>query len=99
MINNHSSFIYSSFRNNTSLNTNQKTAAVSGFSIALNFFGSNVFHNNFGGGLSVIESQINAHDQLVFHHNFATSGGAMALYGRCLVSSNIFVVVCIPFPL
>ncbi|XP_019857680.1 PREDICTED: uncharacterized protein LOC109585980 [Amphimedon queenslandica] len=73
------------FQNNTALNTNQKTAAVSGFRVDVSFLGTNVFNNNFGGGLSVIESQINVQNELVFHHNFATSGGALALYGRCLL--------------
>ena len=64
---------------------NKLTAAVSVFRVALTFDESNVFYNNFGGGLVLTESRANINGSVQFHHNFAYNGGGIAMYGRCLV--------------
>lgn len=65
---------------------NKLTAAVSVFRVIITFHETNVFHNNFGGGLTLTESRANINGSVAFHHNFAYNGGGIAMYGRCLVS-------------
>lgn len=84
------SYIFSLFQNNTALNVGSTTPSLSGFRLVLNFLNSNTFDNNFGGGMAVTESQVKVHHQLTFNRNFASSGGGIALYGRCLVSTSVY---------
>ena len=65
---------------------------MSVFQVIVNFINTNIFLNNFGGGITLIESQLNVKNNLTFHHNFADNGGGIAMFGRCFVSDNLYGV-------
>ena len=65
--------------------------------MTLNFLNTNVFYNNFGGGITLIESQLNVKNNLIFRHNFANNGGGIAMFGSCLVSDNIYEVTIVGY--
>ena len=78
------------------MNEDNATSAVSVFRVTLDFLNTNVFHNNFGGGITLIESQLNVKNNLTFRQNFANNGGGIAMFGYCLVSDNIYRVTLCP---
>ncbi len=78
-------FFCSRFERNIALDVNRLTAAVSAFRVSLTFDETNIFRNNFGGGLVLTESRANINGSVAFEHNFAYNGGGIAMYGRCLV--------------
>ena len=88
---------YSSFHSNIALNVESPTSAVSVFRMTINFLNTNVFLNNFGGGVTLIESQLNLKNNLTFRHNFADNGGGIAMFGHCLVSNNSYGVTIVGY--
>ena len=74
------------------MNEESTTSAVSVFRVTLNFLNTNVFLNNFGGGITLIESQLNVKNNLTFRQNFADNGGGIAMFGSCLVSNNLYSI-------
>lgn len=57
------------------------------FPITLN--GSNYFVNNTGGGITLLNTQMDAYGTIVMDQNTAAFGGGLAMDDRCLVCTYV----------
>ena len=80
----------SHFENNTSeeLSTNgsSDTSAVASFRFPTIFEGTNIFINNTGGGIMLLNTRMQASGVMLFEGNSAVFGGGIMMDDRCLVS-------------
>ena len=79
-------FSFSLFQNNTSLQSAQDTSAVAAFRFPTTFSGNNTFISNRGGGITLLNTRMQASGTLLFEKNVAVFGGGVAMDDRCLVS-------------
>ena len=85
-LNSISAFLYCSvFENNTSLEDNQDTSAIAAFRFPTIFSGFNNFTGNIGGGITLLNTRMEASGSLWFEGNRAVFGGGIAMDDRCLV--------------
>ena len=75
--------------NNTSLDENEDTSAIAAFRFPTIFSGSNSFVGNIGGGITLLNTRMEASGSLWFEANRAVFGGGIAMDDRCLVSSYV----------
>ena len=75
----------STFRNNTSLEESKDTSAIAAFRFPTIFYGANHFIDNVGGGITLLNTRMQASGTLRFERNTAVFGGGMAMDDRCLV--------------
>ena len=61
------------------------------FPITLN--GSNYFVNNTGGGVTLLNTQMDAYGTIVMDDNTAAFGGGLAMDDRCLVRTYLCTVL------
>ena len=80
-------FSCSTFDNNNSEgDTNSDTSALAAFRFPVTFRGINNFTNNYGGGITLLNTRMDAFDEMNFINNTAVFGGGIAMDDRCLVS-------------
>ena len=84
-------FFRSSFENNTSLEDNEDTSAVAAFRFPTIFLGHNYFIRNRGGGITLLNTRMQANGTVVFDSNVAVFGGGIAMDDRCLVSHCLYL--------
>ena len=77
--------IYSIFDNNYSDEANGDTSALAAFRFPVTFRGVNNFTNNVGGGITLLNTRMDAHNAMNFINNTAVFGGGIAMDDRCLV--------------
>ena len=80
------------FRNNTSLQSSQDTSAVAAFRFPTTFTGTNSFISNIGGGITLLNTRMQASGNMMFDSNRAVFGGGIAMDDRCLV--RMYVIHC-----
>lgn len=82
--------MYSLFENNTSVERSTgrtaDTSALAAFRFPTRFNGTNKFINNYGGGIMLLNTRLQALDNLLFMNNQAVFGGGIMMDDRCLVS-------------
>ena len=76
----------SEFVNNTSLEDNEDTSAVAAFRFPTVFWGRNYFIRNRGGGITLLNTRMQANGTLLFDSNVAVFGAGIAMDDRCLVN-------------
>ncbi len=82
--------VYSTFENNTSVNTAaEHSSALVAFRFPTDFKGSNRFIGNKGGGITLLNTIMRARGSILFLDNVATFGGGLAMDDRCLVSDSV----------
>ena len=59
--------------------------AVMGFRYPISLWGTNVFRGNKGGGISLLQTELQAHGYILFENNVAQNGGGMELKDRSRV--------------
>jgi hypothetical protein len=59
--------------------------ALMGFRFPFTLIGTNVFQGNIGGGVSLLQTNLNSHGYTLFEDNIATSGGGMELRDSSVV--------------
>ena len=67
--------------------TNSDTSALAAFRFPVTFRGTNNFTNNYGGGITLLNTRMDAYNEMNFINNTAVFGGGIAMDDRCLVSS------------
>lgn len=65
---------------------NGDTSALAAFRFPVTFTGVNNFTNNSGGGITLLNTKMDAHGEMNFINNSAVFGGGIAMDDRCLVS-------------
>lgn len=76
----------STFEDNFSVDeTNGDTSALAAFRFPVTFRGVNNFTNNIGGGITLLNTRMDAYDEMNFISNTAVFGGGIAMDDRCLV--------------
>ena len=75
----------STFEDNLSLEDNEDTSAVAAFRFPTIFKGHNYFLRNRGGGITLLNTRMQASGKLLFDSNVAVFGGGIAMDDRCLV--------------
>ncbi|XP_019851702.1 PREDICTED: uncharacterized protein LOC109581757 [Amphimedon queenslandica] len=77
------------FENNTSIvngsGSTGDTSAVAAFRFPTLFDGTNVFFNNTGGGIMLLNTRMQAHGDMRFEYNNAIFGGGIMMDDRCLL--------------
>ena len=76
----------STFDNNYSDEANGDTSALAAFRFPVTFRGVNNFTNNRGGGITLLNTRMDANNTMNFINNTAVFGGGIAMDDRCLVS-------------
>jgi len=62
---------------------------LAAFRFPVTFRGENRFTNNTGGGITLLNTKMDAYDEMVFFGNTAVFGGGIAMDDRCLVSQLV----------
>ena len=81
-------FSYSIFDANSAEDVNGDTSALAAFRFPVTFRGVNNFTNNLGGGITLLNTRMDAYDSMNFINNAAVFGGGIAMDDRCLVGSS-----------
>ena len=76
---------YSIFDTNSAEDVNGDTSALAAFRFPVTFRGVNNFTNNIGGGITLLNTRMDAYDCMNFINNTAVFGGGIAMDDRCLV--------------
>ena len=76
------------FQNNTSLQSAHDTSAVAAFRFPTSFIGNNTFIANRGGGITLLNTRMQASGTMLFEGNVAVFGGGIAMDDRCLVRKH-----------
>ncbi len=71
--------------NNTSTEETEDTSAIAAFRFPTIFSGTNDFILNTGGGITLLNTRMQASGALLFLNNTAVFGGGIAMDDRCLV--------------
>lgn len=80
----------STFDENFSVDqANGDTSALAAFRFPVTFRGVNNFTNNIGGGITLLNTRMDAYNEMNFINNTAVFGGGIAMDDRCLVSSLV----------
>ena len=79
---------HSIFEDNQSLEPTADTSAIAAFRFPTVFKGYNYFIRNIGGGITLLNTRMEASGKLLFDSNRAVFGGGIAMDDRCLVSER-----------
>ena len=74
--------------------TDASYGTLMAFRFPISLTGSNVFRGNMGGGVALLQSQLNNHGRTLFDGNVARNGGAMGLRDFSVVSFTF--IGCFP---
>ena len=61
------------------------TSALAAFRFPVTFNGTSHFVGNVGGGITLLNTKMDAHGEMLFMNNSAVFGGGIAMDDRCLV--------------
>ena len=67
------------------MQTAHDTSAVAAFRFPTTFKGNNTFIGNIGGGITLLNTRMQASGTMLFEKNVAVFGGGIAMDDRCLV--------------
>jgi predicted outer membrane repeat protein len=81
------------FENSLSQDQNLDTSALAAFRFPVTLNGSNVFRNNSGGAITLLNTQMDAFGEVVMDGNTAAFGGGLAMDDRCLLNLHPGVVM------
>ena len=65
--------------------TDGDTSALAAFRFPVTFNGTNRFVRNVGGGITLLNTKMDAYGDMLFLSNSAVFGGGIAMDDRCLV--------------
>jgi len=75
--------------------TDGDTSALAAFRFPVTFNGTNHFVGNIGGGITLLNTKMDAHGEMLFMDNSAVFGGGIAMDDRCLVCVLYYVSCCV----
>ena len=85
---------HSHFESNHGIDTGN-TSAITVYRVLITFIGTNIFCNNYGGGITLLGSQMNVDGEIVFERNRAVYGAGIAMSGGSRVCVCVCVYVCV----